>query len=53
MTTIATIAIRAAQLRYRKNIGAYASRVYATARGCPLRLYVIACQCEALAQAGL
>ena len=44
----AAIAIRAAQLRYRRNVGAYASRVYAVSRGVPLRLYVIACQCEVL-----
>mgnify|MGYP003446453303 CR=1 FL=1 len=47
------IAIRAARLRYRKNVGLYASWRYAQTRGCPLGLYRLACQLEVLAMAGL
>ena len=46
----AIIAIRAAKLRH--TCGAFASRRYAERMGIPLALYRIACQCEALEQAG-
>ena len=46
----AIIAIRAATLRYRNNIGAYSSRRYAEARlpASQMRLYFLACQLAAL-----
>ena len=44
----AEIAIKAASLRYGKNIGRFASWRYAQTRGCPLRLYTLACQLAAL-----
>lgn len=52
MNPLAAISVKAATLRYRRNVGPYASRVYATSRGCPLRLYTLACQLAALDKAG-
>lgn len=48
MNPLAEIAVKAATLRYQRNVGAYASRRYAETRGCPLRLYTLACQLAAL-----
>lgn len=44
----AQIAVRAATLRYRRNVGRFASWRYAESRGCQLRLYTLACQLAAL-----
>ena len=60
MSPLAAIAVKAASLRYGRNVGPYASRVFAvrrmTALGCPagasLRLYTLACQLAALEAAG-
>ena len=38
-------AIRAAKMR--RNVGSYSSRLFCTNRGVSLRVYRIACQCEA------
>jgi hypothetical protein len=46
------IAIAAAHLRYRKNIGRYAAWQYAKARGCPMGVYRLACQLTVLQDAG-
>ena len=46
------IAIRAADLRYRKNIGRHAAWQYAKARGCPMGVYRLACQLTVLQDAG-
>jgi hypothetical protein len=43
--SLAYIAIRAAKLR--RTCGRYASMRYAVKRGVSMRLYRIACQCEA------
>ena len=52
MNPLAEIAVKAATLRYRNNIGRFASWRYAEARGCPLRLYTLACQLAALQRFG-
>lgn len=49
----AEIAVQAARLRYRKNVGFFASWRYAQTRGCPLYLYRLACQLQALECAGV
>ena len=46
------VAIRAAHLRYHKNIGRYAAWQYAKARGCPMGIYRLACQLTVLQDAG-
>jgi hypothetical protein len=46
------VAIRAAHLRYRKNIGRHAAWQYAKSRGCPMGIYRLACQLTVLQDAG-
>ena len=46
------IAIAAAHLRYRKNIGRFAAWQYAKSRGCPMGVYRLACQLTVLQDAG-
>jgi hypothetical protein len=46
------IAIRAAHLRYRKDIGRHAAWQYAKARGCPMGVFRLACQLTVLHDAG-
>ena len=46
------VAIRAAHLRYHKNIGRHAAWQYAKARGCPMGVYRLACQLTVLQDAG-
>ena len=48
MNPLAAIAVKAASLRYQRNVGRFASWRYAETRGCPLRLYTLACQLAAL-----
>lgn len=49
----AALAVRAAHLRYAKNVGRFASWRFAQKRGCPLRIYTLACQLHALTSAGV
>ena len=46
------IAIRAAHLRYHKNIGRHAAWQYAKSRGCPMGIWRLACQLTVLQDAG-
>ena len=49
----AIIAVQAAQFRYGRNIGHYASWRFAEKQGCPQALYRLACQLEVMKRAGL